>query len=422
VAINAQLAGDGSSGGVEQALASLLRILAAFPAPDMEFVVLVGQRDHGWVSNGLGPPLRAWPNPGTIIPHTRPGQPTRVRLRIHVSQLVSVARRLGAIGRGRRPITSGDAWLERAGCDVVHFPYQDAFRTAVPSIFNPWDLQHLSLEHLFTPDIRADRSDRYAEACARAQRVLVATQWTRRDVHARLGVEEEKIVVIPVAPFNEGRGDVPASELADVQQRLRVRPPFLLYPAQAFPHKNHLRLLEALVELRHTRPDVSCVFTGASNPFDATVSARTRELGLSEHVRSLGYVEARDLRALYRLCRAVVFPSTYEGLGLPLLEAFAEGAPVASSSATCLPEVGGDAALYFSPDDVREMVDALAALWDSADRRQDLVGKGTRRLALFTGPRVALAYQGLYRSAAGRELRDDERGALESFGNRIRRS
>ena len=292
----------------------------------------------------------------------------------------------------------------------------------MPSIFNPWDLQHLTLEHLFPPDIRADRHARYVEACARAQRVLVATQWTRRDVHVRLGVEEEKIVVIPVGPFNVGQADVLSPELAEVQERLRVRPPFLLYPAQAFPHKNHLRLLEALAELRRARPDVSCVFTGASNPFDATVSARTRELGLSEHVRSLGYVGARDLRSLYRLCRAVVFPSTYEGLGLPLLEAFAEGAPVASSSATCLPEVGGDAALYFSPDDVREMVEVLAALWDSADRRQDLVGKGTRRLAHFTGPRVALAYQGLYRSAAGRELRDDERGALESFGNRIRRS
>jgi glycosyltransferase involved in cell wall biosynthesis len=419
VAIHAQVSADGSAGGVQQALASIVRALDREGAPGIEFVLLAGQRGHEWLTAGLGPPFRVSENPGTLRRRARAGQPAAVRLRVHLGQAAALARRTGQRLRGQRPITTGDEWARRAGSDVVHFPYQEAFRTSLPSIFNPWDLQHLSLPQYFSPETRSARDERYRNACAAARAIVAATDWTRRDVHAHLGVSLDKVVVIPVRPFNEGLADPPAADVEAARQRLGVVAPFVLYPAQMFPHKNHVRLLEALAELRRRGHEVRGVLTGANHPFTATVVRRARELGLSEHVRVLGFVAPGDLRALYRLCRLVAFPSTHEGLGLPLLEAFAEGAPVASSNATCLPEVGGDAALYFSPEDVREMADAIAALWESPDLCQDLVQRGRRRLSFFSGHRTALAHLGLYRMVGDREVRDEERQALASFGNDV---
>ena len=419
VAIHAQVSADGSAGGVQQALASLVRALDREAAPGIEFVLLAGQRGHEWLTAGLGRPFQVSENPGTLERSVKAGQPAAVRLRVHIGQAAARARRMGQRLRGQRPITTGDEWARGAGSDLVHFPYQEAFRTSLPSIFNPWDLQHLSLPQYFSPETRSQRDERYREACAAARAIVGATDWTRRDLHARLGVALDKVVVIPVPPFNEGMADPSAEEVEAARQRLGVAAPFVLYPARMFPHKNHVRLLEALAELRSRGHEVRCVLTGATHPFTATVAQRARELGLSEHVRVLGFVAPAELRVLYRLCRLVAFPSTHEGLGLPLLEAFAEGAPVASSNATCLPEVGGDAALYFSPEDVREMADAIAALWDSADRRQDLVQRGRRRLSFFSGHRSALAHLGLYRMVGERQLRDEEREALTSFGNDV---
>jgi glycosyltransferase involved in cell wall biosynthesis len=419
VAIHAQVSADGSAGGVQQALASLLRALDREAAPGIEFVLLAGQRGHEWLTAGLGAPFRVSENPGTLGRRAKAGQPAAARLRVHLGQAAALARRTGQRLRGQRPITTGDEWARRAGSDVVHFPYQEAFRTSLPSIFNPWDLQHLSLPQYFSPETRAQRDERYREACGAARAIVAATDWTRRDVHARLGVSLDKVVVIPVPPFNEGLADPSAEDVEAAGPRLGVVAPFVLYPAQMFPHKNHVRLLEALAELRRRGLEVRCVLTGASHPFAATVVQRARDLGLSAHVRVLGFVAPGDLRALYRRCRLVAFPSTHEGLGLPLLEAFAEGAPVASSNATCLPEVGGDAALYFSPEDVREMADTIAALWEGADLRQDLVERGRRRLSFFSGHRTALAHLGLYRIVGDREIRDEEREALTSFGNDV---
>jgi glycosyltransferase involved in cell wall biosynthesis len=417
VAIHAQVSSDGSAGGVQQALASLVKALNRTPDAGIEFVLLVGPRGHEWLTRGLGLRFRVDEKPRTLLPRARPGLPAWPRLRIHVAQAAALARRLGRMARGQQPLTTAAAWVRRSGADVVHFPYQEAFPTSVPTIFNPWDLQHLSLPQYFAPAVRLERQQRYVEACAAARRVVAATDWTRRDLHHRLGVPLEKIVVIPVPPFNEGLPAPAPEELEAVRWRLGLEPPFLLYPAQAFPHKNHLRLLEAVAELRQRLPDVRCVFTGAESPFTATIAQRASELGLGAHVRFVGFVDDHTLRALYRLSRLVVFPSSYEGLGLPLLEAFAEGVPVASSNATCLREVGQDAALFFSPEDVREMVDVIAGLWASAPRRQDLVERGRRRLEFFAGERTALAHLGLYREVGNRAVRAGERDALASFGN-----
>ena len=162
----------------------------------------------------------------------------------------------------------------------------------------------------------------------------------------------------------------------------RTRQPFVLYPANRWPHKNHDRLFDAFALVRRERPELRLVLTGQGHD-------RAR---LPEAVESRGHVSPDELVDLYRSAGCLVFPSLYEGFGLPPLEAMACMCPVATSNATSLPEVCGDAAEYFDPLSVEEMA---AAILRALEGR--LVEQGLARAAGFTWDACARAHDGVYR-------------------------
>src|SRR5207302_5019140 len=129
------------------------------------------------------------------------------------------------------------------------------------------------------------------------------------------------------------------------------RQPFLLYPANPWPHKNHARLYEALALVRRDRPELRLVLTGSGHAAE-----------LPDGVESRGRVSFDELVTLYRTASALVFPSLYEGFGLPPLAATACGCPVAASAATSLPEVCGDAGQHLDPLAAADMAGAIAAV------------------------------------------------------------
>ena len=166
------------------------------------------------------------------------------------------------------------------------------------------------------------------------------------------------------------------------------REPILLYPARGWPHKNHARLFKAFEMLRETRPQLRLILTGGG---------LERLDPLPEGVESLGEVPASQLASLYRRAACLVYPSLYEGFGIPPLEAMACGCPVAASTAGAIPEVCGDAAVLFEPTDV----DAIAtAMLEVDDRRDDLRERGLARAALFTWDETARRHEDVYRAAA----------------------
>jgi glycosyltransferase involved in cell wall biosynthesis len=141
-----------------------------------------------------------------------------------------------------------------------------------------------------------------------------------------------------------------------------------------------------------------------AGPWDARhpdARQAAQQLGVSERVRFLGIVDDKDLPALYSGALAFVFPSLYEGFGLPALEAMACGAPVACSNASSLPEVVGDAALLFDPSDVRALTEAMQRLIEDAALRQRLSERGLRRAGTFSWQRNASATLSIYRRIAG---------------------
>jgi glycosyltransferase involved in cell wall biosynthesis len=269
------------------------------------------------------------------------------------------------------------------GADVVHYP----LTVPVPPVDRPTiltllDVQHLDLPALFPRGERLFRRLAYDRAAARADQVIVISEWTRGRVVERLGLDPGRVHAIHLAVDHERFSPDPTVE----------REPFLLYPARPWAHKNHARLFEAFAGLRHERPELRLVLTGVGH-----VAAR-----LPAGVESLGGVPTSELVSLYRRAAALVFPSLYEGFGLPPLEALACGCPVASSDAGSLPEVLDDAAVLFDPEDPSAIAAGGA---EALDRAGELSALGPPRAAAFTWEATARAHDEVYALAGSASSR-----------------
>jgi glycosyltransferase involved in cell wall biosynthesis len=286
---------------------------------------------------------------------------------------------------------------------------------ALPSVYNPHDLQHLHYPQYFTPRVIADRETVYRGGCHFAQTVVVGSRWVKEDVVRQYGISPEKVQIIPEHPPTDLYPEPKAHDLSRVQAQYALGTPFALYPAVTWPHKNHLRLLEALAYLRDRRGMVvQLVCTGARHERHwPQIERRVRELGLASQVRFLGFVPGDDLRAIYRLARFLVMPTLFEASSLPIFEAWLEGLPVACADVTALPEQVMDAALLFDPRDVEGMAEAIARIASDEDLRDDLRRRAFRRLADFDAARTARAYRAVYRRVGGRRLTEEDRRLLD---------
>ncbi len=185
---------------------------------------------------------------------------------------------------------------------------------------------------------------------------------------------------------------------------------FLLYPAQTWPHKNHARLLEALASIRDNHGvAIPLVCPGKQTGDYRQLQELIRRLGLEPLTRFPGFVTPLELRGLYELATGLVFPSLFEGWGLPVCEAFDSGLPVASSTATGLPDVVGDAGLLFDPASTDEMADAVRRIWTDEELRRSLAERGRKRSELFSWDHTARLFRAHYRRIGGRSLAEEDR-------------
>ena len=287
----------------------------------------------------------------------------------------------GARGAPRVPLMALAARRTRAVAesletlDMVHYPLTVPIPgTELPAIVTLHDIQHRDLPDFFGPARRSFRRIAYDRAAKAAAAVVVASEFVRDRAIEVLGLDPARIHVIPLAIDHEVFG--PGHEAPESM---------ILYPARPWPHKNHARLFEAFAALRTTRPRLRLVLTGGGHD---------RLGALPEGVESLGLVSADELASLYRRAACLVFPSLYEGFGLPPLEAMACGCPVAASNTGAIPEVCGDAAVLFDPTNVEDMVRAIV---EADSRRTPLRAKGFARAARFTWDETARKHEEVYR-------------------------
>jgi glycosyltransferase involved in cell wall biosynthesis len=267
----------------------------------------------------------------------------------------------------------------------------------LPTLVNLHDIQHRDYPQFFSwPQIRW-RSALYDRAARKATLVLTLSEHSRRKIVQYLGIPADRVIAIPMAVDFNRFGTEPAPSEEDRIAALGLSERFLFYPASLWPHKNHDRLLTAFARLED--PDLQLVLTGATFDRLEGLTARAAELGVADRIRHLGYLSEAELPALYRRATALVFPSLYEGFGTPPLEAMACGCPVASSYATALAEVCGDAAVELEPGSIDQMSDALHRITSDDRLRRELRERGLGQAARFSWTRVAQLHLEAYRLA-----------------------
>jgi glycosyltransferase involved in cell wall biosynthesis len=255
---------------------------------------------------------------------------------------------------------------------VVHYPLTIRIPPVdQPSVVTLHDVQHLDLPGMFPRSERRFRSVAWHRSARGAQRVIVTSEFVRERAVEKLGLDPTRLRVIPLGLDHD-----------ELRPGTGERAPFLLYPARRWPHKNHERLFDAFALLRVARPELRLVLTGGGD-FS----------GVPDGVDARGHVSRSEVVSLMQRASALVFPSLYEGFGLPPLEAMACGCPVASSNAASLPEVVGDAGRLFDPRDPQAIADAVREVLAAP---QPWVERGLARAAQFSWDETARATDAVY--------------------------
>jgi len=397
----------GVSGGVEHYVQGLASGLSRLAGPDrFDFV---GTTPQGRALAGHLDGAASWVAlPSTGMRATK----SYLARRIASTRLGAPTRRVVLWSRSRRPtqsarpaFPSSPSTVEGGGYDVVHFAAQAGERTALPNLYQPWDLQHLHYPEYFSASELSWRTQIWGPCCKQAAYVVVASHFVRDDVVKAYEIDPGRVAVVP-----------PGAPLLVVPASNDAGAPYALYPAQQWKHKNHLRLIDAVACLRGRGTEVRIVCTGQPNAHDREVRAHARSRGVEHLLEFRGYVPDDELARLYADARCLVFPSLFEGFGFPVLEALNGGVPVACSGTTSLPELVGDAAVLFDPNDVDSIAGGLEKVWSDESLRAELVQRGRIRAAAYSWDRLARSCRALYRAAAGHRLDATDATLLAAAG------
>jgi glycosyltransferase involved in cell wall biosynthesis len=407
IAVDAQIT-PGEAGGVVQATLGLVHALGRLRDGNEEYLIVVGSdQDAEWLRPAIGPNEKIVRKPRRWVKRDRPKKLAMALMRAILRRMMSLA--------GCWPeVPLSDGFYEEQGCDVVHFPHQRFVLCALPTIYNPHDLQHLRYPEFFTASAIAFRETIYQAGCHFAHTVVVASQWVKDDLVRHYRVSGDKVQVIPWGPPTQTYCEPSDEHLSRVRSKYQLEQPFAFYPAVTWPHKNHIRLLEALAHLRDRFGlTIRLVCTGSLYmTFWPVIRRKMDELGLWSQVKFLGYCPTEDMRAIYRLSQFVVVPTLFESDSFPIYEAWLEGIPVICSNATALPDQVLDAALVFDPDNLESIGDAVRKAATDADLRSELRKRGFQRIKDFDWERTGKAYRAVYRRAAGYPLTEEDRALL----------
>ena len=290
-----------------------------------------------------------------------------------------------APGYSLRELVTVTRTLRRERVDLFHAPhYVLPLALPCPAVVTVHDLIHLRF-----PEHRGRLELAYARwmigrAVRRARRLLTVSESTAADLEREFGAPRERIAVVPNGVDERFRREPSDAAVGATLARHDLRPGYLLFVGNPKPHKNLARLLEAYGRLVRERPATPpLVLAGDRDGAGSPAAALVAQARLGERVRRLGHLPADDLPALYRGALLLVQPSLWEGFGLPVAAAMACGTPVVAARRGALPEVAEDAAVWFEPEDVDALADAVAALADDPALRAELARRGRERAARF---------------------------------------
>jgi glycosyltransferase involved in cell wall biosynthesis len=275
----------------------------------------------------------------------------------------------------------------------------------MPVVLTVYDLIHERFAAMLDP--RGEMAAVKRRAIQRADAIVCPSQSAKHDLMEIHGVSEANITVIPLASglamLRLYDPDSATSECTAALDR-----PYYLYVGSRAPYKNFDRTLQALRIVIAKRPDVLLATVGP--PLGSRERRRLRQLAMQHHVHDFGQIDDTRLAHLYRNSVGLVYPSLYEGFGIPPLEAMSCGTAVISSNAASLPEVVGDAAMVFDPYDIEYLAALMMLLLDSPTTRRQLIERGYRQAGRFSWAQTARQTHTVYQSLAGRVLHEAASG------------
>jgi len=253
------------------------------------------------------------------------------------------------------------------------------------------DIQHEFFPQFFSAQALEERRRLFSEAARRAEHICTISEFTRKSLIERLGLDPGRVTAVPLAadPIFAPEGSAGDRRVWD-RYRLEAGR-YLLLPAHTWWHKNHraaIAALHILYDKHGLRLPLVC--TGGAREAQGALEEQIRQSGLQGWVRFLGYCLREEMPALYRGAACLVFPSLFEGFGMPVLEAMASGCPVVCSNVTSLPEIAGNAALLVPPEDHEGLADAVANLVSDGELRRELIRRGLERAKQFSWRRYTL--------------------------------
>ncbi|MDX9713273.1 MAG: glycosyltransferase family 1 protein [Ignavibacteriaceae bacterium] len=271
--------------------------------------------------------------------------------------------------------------LKKSGISLFHVPiqYSPIYGTKIPVIITMHDLQEFHFPENFSSAERIHRTINNHKAMYEADKIIVSFEHIKKDIIKFYNVSENKVSVCP-PPFAENWFTTKKeTDWQSLEKKYSISKKYLLYPAATWPHKNHLRMLEAFKEVQKRIPDLKLNCTGNKTDYFKTIENKIKELEIENSVKFLGIVPEEDLVGLYKNAELVVIPTLYEAGSGPLYEAMRYEVPVICAKTTSLPETIGDERFVFDPkntEDLANLIDKM--LTDDKLRAENLLNSKKR--------------------------------------------
>ena len=288
---------------------------------------------------------------------------------------------------------------------LLHVQYTAPLFCPVPVVTSIHDVSFIEHPEYFTSFRRRQLEFTVSRTARTAARIITVSEFSRSAIARAYSLDPERITVVPNAANPFFRVVNREASLKRVHEKFRFDGPFVLSVGDLQPRKNHIGLIEAFSRLIKTKPQLPhrLIITGQDTWFGGRVREAAKNSGVGDRISFTGFVSDEDLLRLYNACDCFVFPSLYEGFGIPILEAMACGRAVACANTSAMPEVADGAGLLFDPSQPDEIARAIRDILIDGELRSRMERLGLQRAAGFSWQKSAQLTLQVYEQVAGRE-------------------